>query len=111
MDANTTLSGLEPLLSIEALAEHPDVLVPTIRDWRTDGACSPRRASTSTSPTAATITSSASPATQAAAPDYAATNEEQIAAHFPVPNDDVADRLVDLLLPRGRIQPKGEQVA
>jgi excisionase family DNA binding protein len=37
MDANTTLSGLEPLLTIEALAEYLDVPVTTIRDWRTDG--------------------------------------------------------------------------
>lgn len=37
MDTNTTLSGLEPLLSIEALAEYLDVPVTTIRDWRTDG--------------------------------------------------------------------------
>ena len=37
MDANTTLSSLEPLLSIEALAEYLDVPVTTIRDWRTDG--------------------------------------------------------------------------
>ena len=34
---STTLSGLEPLLSIEALAEYLDVPVTTIRDWRTDG--------------------------------------------------------------------------
>ncbi|RYC07267.1 helix-turn-helix domain-containing protein [Nocardioides zhouii] len=32
-----TLSGLEPLLSIEELAEYLDVPVTTIRDWRTDG--------------------------------------------------------------------------
>ena len=31
------LSGLEPLLSIEALAEYLEVPVTTIRDWRTDG--------------------------------------------------------------------------
>jgi excisionase family DNA binding protein len=37
MDTNTNLSGLEPLLSIEALAEYLDVPVTTIRDWRTDG--------------------------------------------------------------------------
>ena len=34
---NSTLSGLEPLLSIEELAEYLDVPVTTIRDWRTDG--------------------------------------------------------------------------
>ena len=37
MDTNTNLSGLEPLLTIEALAEYLDVPVTTIRDWRTDG--------------------------------------------------------------------------
>jgi excisionase family DNA binding protein len=31
------LSGLEPLLSIEELAEYLDVPVATILDWRTDG--------------------------------------------------------------------------
>ena len=33
----STLSGLEPLLSIEELAEYLDVPVATIRDWRIDG--------------------------------------------------------------------------
>ena len=33
----STLSGLEPLLSIEELAAYLDVPVTTIRDWRTDG--------------------------------------------------------------------------
>ena len=38
METNgSTLGGLEPLLTIEALAEYLDVPVPTIRDWRTDG--------------------------------------------------------------------------
>ena len=38
MEATTsTTSGLEPLLSIEALSEYLDVPVTTIRDWRTDG--------------------------------------------------------------------------
>jgi len=37
METNSTLSGLEPLMSIEALAEYLDVPVTTIRDWRTDG--------------------------------------------------------------------------
>ncbi len=37
METNTTTSGLEPLLTIEALSEYLDVPVPTIRDWRTDG--------------------------------------------------------------------------
>lgn len=34
---HSTLSGLEPLLSIEELADYLDVPVTTIRDWRTDG--------------------------------------------------------------------------
>jgi excisionase family DNA binding protein len=33
----STLNGLEPLLSIEELAEYLHVPVTTIRDWRTDG--------------------------------------------------------------------------
>ena len=37
METNSKLSGLEPLLSIEALAEYLEVPVTTIRDWRTDG--------------------------------------------------------------------------
>ena len=37
METNAIQSGLEPLLTIEALAEYLDVPVPTIRDWRTDG--------------------------------------------------------------------------
>lgn len=37
METNTTVNGLEPLMSIEALAEYLDVPVTTIRDWRTDG--------------------------------------------------------------------------
>lgn len=37
MDANTIPSGLEPLISIEALSAYLDVPVSTIRDWRTDG--------------------------------------------------------------------------
>ena len=34
---HSTLSGLEPLLSIEELADYLDVPVTTLRDWRTDG--------------------------------------------------------------------------
>ena len=38
MDSNSTkVSGLEPLMTIDALAEYLDVPVTTIRDWRTDG--------------------------------------------------------------------------
>ena len=37
METNSTLGGLEPLLSIEALAEYLEVPVTTIRDWRTAG--------------------------------------------------------------------------
>lgn len=32
-----TLSDLEPLLSIDELADYLDIPVSTIRDWRTDG--------------------------------------------------------------------------
>ena len=34
---NSTLSGLEPLLSFDELADYLHVPVTTIRDWRTDG--------------------------------------------------------------------------
>ena len=37
METKTELSGLEPLLTIEALSEYLEVPVTTIRDWRTDG--------------------------------------------------------------------------
>jgi excisionase family DNA binding protein len=37
MDTKTALSGLQPLITIEALSEYLDVPVTTIRDWRTDG--------------------------------------------------------------------------
>lgn len=37
METNSTISSLEPLMTIEALAEYLDVPVTTIRDWRTDG--------------------------------------------------------------------------
>lgn len=37
MGAINVPSGLEPLISIEALSEYLDVPVTTIRDWRTDG--------------------------------------------------------------------------
>lgn len=43
--------------------------------------------------------------------DYAADNEEEIAAHFPELSAEVAERLVDLLLPRNLTQPKGEDAA
>ena len=38
METNAAaVSGLEPLLTIEALVEYLDVPVMTIRGWRTDG--------------------------------------------------------------------------
>jgi len=43
--------------------------------------------------------------------DYAAGTAEEIAAQFPGLSAEVADRLVDLLLPRNLIQPKGEDAA
>jgi hypothetical protein len=43
--------------------------------------------------------------------DYAARDPREIAAHFPIPSAEVADRLVDLLLPRHLVQPKGHEAA
>ena len=43
--------------------------------------------------------------------DYAARNPKEIAADFPIPSAEVADRLVDLLLPRHLVQPKGHEAA
>lgn len=37
MDTNLALDGLEPLLSIDAVAEYLGVPVTTIYDWRVDG--------------------------------------------------------------------------
>lgn len=44
-------------------------------------------------------------------PDYAARDPQEIAAHFPIPSVEVADRLVDLLLPRHLVQPRGHEAA
>lgn len=43
--------------------------------------------------------------------DYAVQDEEEIAARFPIPNDDLADRLVNLLLPREPNQLTAEEIA
>jgi hypothetical protein len=43
--------------------------------------------------------------------DYAAGDEAEIAAHFPVPSSDIADRLLGLLLPRDLNQLNGESAA
>lgn len=43
--------------------------------------------------------------------DYAAANAEEIAARFPGLSNEVAERLVDLLLPRNLSWPKGEDAA
>lgn len=43
--------------------------------------------------------------------DYASYSEEEIVAHFPGLSAEVAERLVDLLLPRILTQPKGEDAA
>lgn len=44
--------------------------------------------------------------------DYAAAGDvEEIAAHFPAPSAEVADRLVGLLLPRNLNRSKAESVA
>lgn len=68
------------------------------------------KASTS-SPTAAAVAFTATSAMTSVGSDYAAGNEREIAAHFPVPSAEVADRLVDLLLPREGTQPKGQDAA
>ena len=67
------------------------------------------RANAST-PTAAAFACSVPPATKSAWDDYAPGNEEAIAAHFPVPSAEIADRLVDLLLPRNLTQPKARML-
>lgn len=69
------------------------------------------RANNSATRTAAAIAPSAPSATKSAWGDYAAGNEEEIAAHFPVPSAEVAGRLVDLLLPRNLTQPKDDNAA
>jgi hypothetical protein len=43
--------------------------------------------------------------------DYAARDPKEIAAHFPIPSAEVADRLVGLLLTRPPAQPKGHEAA
>lgn len=43
--------------------------------------------------------------------DYAARDPSEVAAHFPVPNAEVAARLVDLLLPRRPGRPKDDAAA
>jgi hypothetical protein len=43
--------------------------------------------------------------------DYAARDPKDIAALFPVPPPEIADRLVVLLLPHVRIEPKGDEAA
>ena len=62
-------------------------------------------------PTTPALARSAPPLTKSAWGDYATGNEEEIAAHFPVPSAEVADRLVDLLLPRNLTQHKRESAA
>jgi hypothetical protein len=43
--------------------------------------------------------------------DYAARDPKDIAALFPVPRPEIADRLAVLLLPHLRIEPKGREAA
>jgi hypothetical protein len=43
--------------------------------------------------------------------DCAARDPKEIAAYFPIPSAELADRLVDLLLPRPLVQPKGHEAA
>lgn len=67
--------------------------------------------STSSAPMAAAGATRATFPLESAANEYGARNEEEIAAHFPVLSDAIADRLVDLLLPSMRSRRKREQVA
>lgn len=69
------------------------------------------RVNNSATPTAAAIAPSEPSATKSAWGDYAAGNEEEIAAHFPIPSVEVADRLVDLLIRRHLTQPKDDNAA
>jgi hypothetical protein len=62
-------------------------------------------------PTPDTHSSSAPPAVESGAQDYAARDPNEVAAHFPVPSAEVAARLVDLLLPRRPVWPKGDEAA
>lgn len=67
------------------------------------------RANNSSTPTAVAL--SPPSALKSLRSDYAAGTEEEIAAHFPVPSAEVADRLVDLLIPRNLTQPKDDNAA
>lgn len=58
-----------------------------------------------------TNSSSAPPAVESGAQDYAARDPNEVAAHFPVPSAEVAARLVDLLLPRRPVWPKGDEAS
>lgn len=79
--------------------------------------CHPRehshrsRMSKSVSVKAAALASRAQSATDSGMCHCAAGTANEIAARFPVPRPEVADRLVDLLLPREPMQTKEEQVA
>jgi hypothetical protein len=45
------------------------------------------------------------------AADYAARDPRDIAAFFPIPRPEIADRLVALLVPQVGIKPKGHDAA
>ena len=70
----------------------------------------PRTDNTST-PAATAVAREAPSVTSSVWSDHAADNEQEIAAHFPELNAEVAERLVDLLLPRNHTLPKGENAA
>jgi hypothetical protein len=70
----------------------------------------PQANSRSTS-TPATVAHNTLTTTVPAWDDYAAGDEAEIAAHFPVPSSDIADRLLGLLLPRDLNQLNGESAA
>ena len=56
--------------------------------------------SSAPSPTGLATASSAAAAMEPVGVDYAARDPKEVAEHLPVPSAELADRLVDLLMPR-----------
>lgn len=73
-------------------------------------ACHRSREGCPRSPTAATDSRSV-PHAESGGGDYAARDAGEIAARFPIPSAELAARLVDLLLPRRPVRPKGDEAA
>jgi hypothetical protein len=70
------------------------------------------RANNPTTPSPAAVSRTTQPAATSVWDDCAAAGDiEEVAAHFPAPSAEIADRLVGLLLPRRLNHPKGESVA